>query len=541
MFSTGWLCRPRNCLNLSLRGYDSSCVPLPEVREKWRFRIKPNPSHTLRTTFSDIVSVQIGPVNLAHIPFAPIKNCSNEHNGIVKRLIHAHKLPSRKLVQEIKAFVKKEIIPFINPLPAGIPDEELREAWNADNSYTAQRKEKLKELAEQHYATYNKPTKEIMKCKMFMKDEFYEEKKHARLIISRSDTFKGIVGPYIHAFDKELFHGHFSNNFVKGKNSEWKVKRMQEIESKFPLFMETDYSSFEGSQCASIQEAIEYQVLRHFLKYYPKIWSYVEATASPSRYDYKPRKHEKRRNPFDITSKNFQLHLVGNRKSGEMWTSSGNGLTNLVIMKYLAQKKNIAWDGIVEGDDGFFGVSSQQITSEDYSELGFTIKLQYETDPNYLSFCGLRFSRCGDLVVDPENINRVGWVVKRQYFSSKKKKRLALLKAKMMSLLAEAPGCPITSTLAKTCISRIRVKEDYSDEDQWYIDWLQGEKLDYSKEVSNVTRNDFALMFGIPVSLQYAMEKSFEENCFDNFFLPIQRPHEGWMASYDEGLTGPQL
>lgn len=495
----------------------------------------------LRRLPNDTVSVQIGPVNLAHIPFAPRKNARNEYNGIVKRLIHAHKLPDRKLVRKVSEFVRKEILPFISPLPPAMTDEELREEWNRDNSYTAKRKEKLTELAETHYATKNRPTKEILQCNMFMKDEFYEDKKHARLIISRTDTFKGIVGPYIHAFDKELFHGHFSNHFVKGKDSAWKVARMKEIESKFPMFMETDYSSFEGSQCASIQNAIECQVLRHFLKNYPKIWSYVKATFDPPSYDRKPKKNEKRKATFDISSRYHQLHLVGNRKSGEMWTSSGNGLTNLVIMMFLAKEKNLSWDGIVEGDDGFFGVTNQDITSDDYSKLGFTIKLAYETDPNYLSFCGLRFSRNADLVVDPENLNRIGWVVKRQYFSAKKKKRLSLLKAKALSLLAEAPACPITSTLAKSLIRNIRTKEDYSDLDAWYIDWLRHEKVDYTKEISEKTRLDFSIMFGIPVSTQKSIERSFMEDCLSNFFLPIQRPHESWMKTYDEGLVGHQL
>lgn len=489
---------------------------------------------------NQLVSVQIGPVNLAHIPFAPRKDEKNEENGIKKRLIHSHTLPSRGLVQEIRAFVKKEIIPHITPLPPGVPDEELRDQWNEANSYTAKRKQELRELAEAHQLTKNKPTKEVLASKMFMKEEFYEEKKHARLIISRSDTFKGIVGPYIHAFDEELFHGHFSENFVKGKDSAWKVKRMQEIESKYPLFMETDYSSFEGSQCCQIQDAIEKQVLRHYLKFYPRIWNYVDATYCPPEYDLKPRKGKKRFQPPDIFSKYHQMYLAGNRKSGEMWTSSGNGLTNLVVMKFLASKKHISWDGIVEGDDGFFGVTRRAVKSEDYASLGFTIKLEYQTDPNYLSFCGLRFSRVGDLIVDPENLNRVGWVVKKRYFSSKKKKRLALLKAKMLSLLAEAPGCPITSTLAKCCIRNIKVKADYSDGDWWYVNWLKNERVDFMHEVNERTRLDFSKMFGIPVSVQKELERSFEEDCFSNFFLSIDRGHGKWMSSYEEGLSGQQ-
>lgn len=553
-----------NDLSYRIIGYDSSDLKLPQTRENWRFKLLHNPKHTINKAIDETVAVQCGPVNLAHIPFAPRKDERNEENGIIKRLIHAHKLPKRRLVREIEQLVKTDIIPYIKPLPPGMTDEELRERWNQDNSYSAKRRQQLKELAEQHKLKYNRPTSEIMKSKMFMKEEFYEEKKHARLIISRSDTFKGIVGPYIHAFDEELFHGHFSNNFVKGKDSQWKVNRMKEIQSEYPLYMETDYSSFEGSQCAMIQEAVEKQVLRHFLRNYPKIWSYVESTFEPGEieetmmkrkkdYERKMKKRSNRRKNFmdeledpdsepttkhtDIFSKYHRLYLLGNRKSGEMWTSSGNGLLNLVIMKYLAKKRNISWDGIVEGDDGFFGVSARYINAEDYAELGFTIKLNYETDPNMLSFCGLRFSGTGNLVVDPENLNRVGWIVKKKYFKAKKKLKLALLKAKMMSLLAEAPACPISSTLAKSVIAKIKVKPNFGDHDLWYIDWLKKEKVDYTKEVDYRTRLDFSIMFGIPVSTQIEMEKSFTLDCFSNFFLPISRGHSDWMASYDEGLA----
>ena len=242
--------------------------------------MKQNPKHFIPRQINETVSVQLGPVNLAHIPFAPRKDCKNERNGIVKRLIHKHVLPSRKLTYEVKEFVQKKVLPYITPLPPGITDEELRNEWNEDNSYSAKRKEELKRLADTYLATKKYPDSQVLESKMFMKDEFYEEKKHARLIISRSDTFKGIVGPYAHAFDKELFHGKFSHYFVKGKDSAWKVKRMSELQAKFPQYMETDYSSFEGSQCAMIQDAIERQVFKHFFKFYPQIFKFIDATYS---------------------------------------------------------------------------------------------------------------------------------------------------------------------------------------------------------------------------------------------------------------------
>ena len=106
----------------------------------------------------------------------------------------------------------------------------------------------------------------------------------------------------------------------------------------------------------------------------------------------------------------------------------------------------------------------------------------------------------------------------------------------MLSLLAEAPGCPISSTLAKVAVQSIKVKADFGDEDWWYVNWLKQEKLDLTKEVSSTTRQDFAKMFGIPVTVQLEIEKSFQEDWFSNFFLPIGRGVDRWMDTYDTGL-----
>jgi hypothetical protein len=384
----------------------------------------------------------------------------------------------------------------------------------------------------------------LRQCNMFMKEEFYTERKHARLIISRNDLFKALIGPYIHAFDHELFYGHFSDFFVKGKDTNWKIKRMKEIHGVFPVVMETDYSSFEGSQSRSIQHAIEETLFRHYFKYHPRILELILLTYDPLIYEAYPHlaymlirnRKLKRIEPY-IHSTFHELGLVGNRKSGEMWTSSGNGFINLVIMTFLAKLNGVKFDGIVEGDDGFFGVSDTTITKQHYADLGFTIKLEYTTDPNELSFCGMRFSRDGTCLISPERLNRLGWCEKKKYFRCKKKTRLQLFKAKCMSLLAEAPNCPITSIFAWNVIHHIKASPKFQNMDWWDLRIYEENKhlLRWEKPViSQEARMDYYEMYGISPEMQVNIEHEFEKDWWNNFYIDMPE-----YDTYTDGLVAP--
>ena len=545
MFSTPLRTRTENSLGLRIAGYDSSTVKLPEKRQISRYTLtklltKSQQIHdALRHT--NTVATQIGPVNKAHIPFAPTKNCINERNGIIKRLIHAQKLPSKNICKQLEDYVNEHIVPKIKPLPPGVTRENLEKDWYDDCSYSRKRKDALHELYRNYTIEHGTDwTPDLMRCKMFMKEELYWEKKHPRLIISRNDTFKALVGPYAHAFDKELFHGYFARNFVKGKDTAWKVHRMQEISNSYANILETDYSSFEGSQSRRIQDAIELPVFRRFFKYHPDILRLIEMTYEDRAYEDLSMKELRRLGmhrlqPY-IFSKFHGLGLVGNRKSGEMWTSSGNGLLNLTIMKFLAYTKHIGFDGMVEGDDGFFGVTKAYIWDEDYANLGFTIKLNYATDENDLSFCGLRYAKDGTFMIDPERICRIGWNEKKKYFKCNKKTKLQLLKARAMSMYSEAPNCPITSVLAHSIIKGIRASPKFDSLDWWDRRIYEENKNNNFIDEPRITmqaRIAMGKMFGIGPWRQMSLEESFKQDWFSDYRETI-RPELGDYS--EEGL-----
>lgn len=546
-------------------GYDSSSVSLPKRREEWRYLLYENKTdqsnHINEIRHNDpTVAVSIGPVNRAQIPFAPAKTLENEKRAITKRLIHEHVLPSTANVQALKKYVRENIIPHIEPLAPNLGFEELSNIWHSENSYSATRSQQLKDLADKYFLGH--VYDDFYHCKMFMKEEFYPEAKHARMIISRSDQFKAVVGPYIHQFDHELFKGYFADHFIKGKDPSWVQQRMKQICAAFPIYMETDYSSFEGSQCLAIQRALERMVFKHYFKNYPEIFELINNTYDiklceeppeglidtqglVGREKYAAKQHNRElineKKYFlgiDIHSNFHKMHLVGDRKSGELWTSSGNGFLNLCIMSYLANLHGLTWDGIVEGDDGFFGLYQSKITSKDYTALGFTIKLNYETDPNQLSFCGQRFTSDGTFVVDPELLNRVGWCEKRKYFKASKKTKLQLLKAKAMSLYVKAPQCPVTSRLCHTIISSIRAKEkigifDLYHKEEYLRYKTNLENLEYTPP-SHSARVDYSEMFGVSLRTQEIFEQHFQSNPFDDFYF-ISDNGGIYMDSYDTG------
>jgi len=78
--------------------------------------------------------------------------------------------------------------------------------------------------------------------------------------------------------------------------------------------------------------------------------------------------------------------------SGEMTTSFSNGISNMIIMNYVAIMNNLEITaGLVEGDDGLFSFANKVPTTEMVSEAGFTIKIKRPINLGDSEFCGYCF------------------------------------------------------------------------------------------------------------------------------------------------------
>jgi hypothetical protein len=153
--------------------------------------------------------------------------------------------------------------------------------------------------------------------------------------------------------------------------------------------------------------------------------------------------------PFD---RNYSVNArIEARMSGDMWTSLGNGFTNLMVMSYLAQKMH--WrglTGLVEGDDGVFRVTGPIPDQKDFESLGFEIKMEKFTRLSDAGFCKLHFSDDSyDNLVDPIYcVMRFGWTSSK-LMNSGWKMCQKLLVAKANSLACLCGTTPIIHSLIR--------------------------------------------------------------------------------------------
>jgi hypothetical protein len=212
---------------------------------------------------------------------------------------------------------------------------------------------------------------------------------------------------------------------------------------KFPHILETDYSSFESGFSPEYVDNVECALWRYVLKNNPETLDAVMRTYYEEVNGcIRPRKER-------LYSRYYTARCVGARMSGEMWTSLANGFSNLMNIMFLCDDLGVQFDGFVEGDDGLFGLSEDTLNEDHFAALGFKIDMLYGSDLRHTSFCGNVFDPSElNLVVSPEQIARASWTCAASYLLSRRKKRLALLRAKAMSLYCIGKHTPIAAELA---------------------------------------------------------------------------------------------
>lgn len=152
-------------------------------------------------------------------------------------------------------------------------------------------------------------------------------------------------------------------------------------------------------------------------------------------------------------NKHFTIRIIASLMSGEMDTSLGNGLTNLLIHVFMFEsERGIEIEIIVEGDDAllsWLGGGSDPPSAEDYAKLGLFVKLVFHENLSEAGFCGMIFDE-EDMVniTDPlQLVTNLAWACSR-YHDAKQSKLKALLRAKSLSYLYQYPRCPIVQSAA---------------------------------------------------------------------------------------------
>lgn len=464
---------------------------------------------------------RIGPNAADHEVHYCTKSLSNWRRGVVKRVA-----PLTTFRQDVRsdffAFVNNVIIPRMKVAPL-IPNDILLENWLVNTRYNTKRRNKMRSLNAKYINRLHNFPIYLLQCKSFIKSEFYNAVKEPRIINSRTDSFKAVIGPYTHLTEEYVFNDHF----IKHKTPDEIARIMSEISSKHSVIYETDYSSFEGSFSKEIMENVELKMFEHVLQCYPHVVSLLQRT-------YRTQNVIK----YQIHGKlKAKASFSGSRMSGDMWTSLSNGFTNMCLVEYILSKNNLRApyvrnDFLVEGDDGFI-CTDKKIDWSYANDIGFTLKCEECKDMNKLSFCGI-CTHDGLLVPDFKRImNHYGYSHDRtsiRYLTTgsknQKRKFRNMIHSRALSLLAQSRGIPILQSIAQ---QQLQFGGHF---DPRYIDWWENETYDFSNvtsmtalPISKSMREFFAARYDIPIETQLQIESDIskcKDVCYD-IVLPYWR------------------
>jgi hypothetical protein len=433
--------------------------------------------------------------------------------GAMKRFLR--ELPEMDfcLLRRFRSFVRVFVRARLAPLTDG--DIPTVEQWLEESNYPGWRKRELLAVHEELKRIGLDPDKHF-KNKCFGKTECYEEFKHQRWIMSRTDYFKVYSGPLFHAIEKSLFYGPLAEHFIKNVPVNLRAEIIKErLYSPGVQYFATDFSSFEASFQPELMQACELQLYRHLASNLTGGPEVVENIA------------------LALTGKQRCRHrgarAVGtSRMSGDMCTSLGNGFTNLMILAFAAQENGWAEFPrmVVEGDDGIGVVDGPLPTPEFYAKLGFIIKLDVHPDVGVAGFCQNYFDSDDEHprnIVDPlKFLGKLGWTTSAAKHGGRRV-LLELARAKAFSLLFQCPGNPVLDAMAHWLLRSTEGSNARFSEDWWDKQKMLG--FDGTVEQRPVTYKSRLIvekLFGLEISSQIIMEDYF--NSLPSKLVPIDHP-----------------
>lgn len=402
-------------------------TPLPPVKKSCKILMKPQ----FLADKEQCVAVSLGTHTVgAALPIPDQVDSETMRLGAEKRFCRKPPSISRLQLLRLKLFTRSWLREHLDPLPS---DTDVSfETWIDNAPYPEARKAELRLV----YANRLDVRKADYRCNSFVKHEGYPEFKHARAINSRSDRFKVLTGPYFKRIEEKLFAlPEFIKHIPVADRPEY-IER--ELEQEGSLYTETDHSSFEAHMTTEIMESVEFQLYDYMLRYVAGGRDVM--------------KHIRRAlgglNVCDF--RKMVVSIMGTRMSGDMCTSLGNGFTNLIIMKFVCSSIGSECHGVVEGDDGLFRIKGKPPTTEDFANVGFTLKLAVRASLQESSFCGMIYgAKTQENISDPaELLVKFGWTLSERRFGGPAVLQ-GLLRAKAFSLLYELPGCPIARSLGQ--------------------------------------------------------------------------------------------
>ncbi len=423
--------------------------------------------------------------------------------GVRKRFVFRPPTPKPHRLRKFSAFVKKWCEENLVPLS---PDVDTTvETWLAKNNYREARAKELLDLWNQNDGIL---TRKDSLVKSFIKDETYEEYKHARIINSRSDMFKCAVGPIFRLIEESVFkHPAFIKKIPIGDRPAYIKARLVREGAKY---FWADFTSFESHFTPQMMRSVEFVLYRYMTKHIPGHIDFMDLMENVLAGENV------------CVLKYLLVKVQGRRMSGEMNTSLGNGFTNLMLLLFLFSELDETVDPVVEGDDSNTSFMVRCPTTQDFADLGFTIKCGVEDNFEEMSFCGMVFDPI-DLVnvTNPLKVLATfGWA-RSAYCRYKETKLKVLLRCKALSYAHQYPGAPIIQSLANYALrmtSGIDIRHFVKNDRAMSI-WERNEYLTAMKAfnptlpcrvVPENTRNLVERLYGVSPDQQRTVESYFD-------------------------------
>jgi len=272
-----------------------------------------------------------------------------------------------------------------------------------------------------------------LKVHSFVKAEQYPGFKMPRSINGRVDFSKIIFGPLVKTVEKIVY-----NNpcFIKNVPVNDRPQYITEKISGPGKYIATDYTSYESSFGLQLCVSVEYEIYRFVLNgFYAELIckSFYMLNVCVFRF--------------------FTIKVLAKRMSGDMNTSLGNGVTNVIVIMHIMYTnfKFILIRIVVEGDDSLFEVPLGCVpTTEMFAQYGLIVKIEEHTRLSTASFCGMVFDEVAlSNLVDPGRVLRRGGYIDNKFASAKNSTKMSLVRAYGFSTYYQFHDCPVVSSFAR--------------------------------------------------------------------------------------------
>jgi hypothetical protein len=490
--------------------YGELPTSINEAHPTLSIRIKYKRPHT-DISVEAYINRRVGVINAGR-PWPPaFIPCRKSLKNVVSSGIHRFGgfLPPQNagVARTFKDFSFKYIEKYFTP-----PTQcKTREEWLADSNYSGARKRQLAALLETFsYSTHDQGRWEI---EGFGKFETYDSQKVMRAIMASNDHVKLAFAHVFNAIDKATYEVMDHGIFVKGtKPADLPALLLRKFTGSV---METDFSSFECHHVGVFNDIVFHWMMHMTRGLKHTVGGrWVRALATTVRGV-----NHIRYGPTDMERDQGLM-------SGHMWTSSQNGVLNLLICTFLhvydptktvdemvedARKHNI----IVEGDDAL--CAAKDVPKKLIDELGIKLKFELHEHVGDASFCGMMLSTENLILTHPTKWLRRFFIVPPNV-GRKHTSQMRYLRCKALSALHMYPSCPVISPIAKkicdlTSGFDLRGMETHFDSYHWDSITKAAEAMAQrtAPSITAQTRADVERRYGWTKDAQVNIEKEFTE------------------------------